>query len=94
MGHDCDLLADFTPASRASVREILRPVSILVRCMATSRVGTGEMEDINAFRLAGQLKSTNIFHAAGLHELKYGFDGEFVQYGDKVWYSGPDALAC
>jgi hypothetical protein len=52
--------------------------------------GYGEMEDINAFRLAGQLKSTNIFHAAGLHELKYGFDGEFVQYGDKVWYSGPD----
>jgi hypothetical protein len=52
--------------------------------------GYGEMEDINAFRLAGQLKSTNIFHAAGLHELKYGFDGELVQYGDKIWYSGLD----
>jgi Carboxypeptidase regulatory-like domain len=52
--------------------------------------GYGEMEDINALRLAGQLKSTNIFHAAGLHELKYGFDGELVQYGDKVWYSGTD----
>jgi hypothetical protein len=52
--------------------------------------GYGQMEDINALRLAGQLKSTNIFHAAGLHELKYGADGEFVQYGDKVWYSGPD----
>jgi hypothetical protein len=52
--------------------------------------GYGEIQDINAFRLAGQLKSTNIFHAAGLHELKYGFDGELVQYGDKVSYSGSD----
>jgi hypothetical protein len=52
--------------------------------------GYGVMRDIDAFRLAGQLKSTNIFHAAGLHELKYGFDGEFIQYEDARWNSGPD----
>jgi len=48
------------------------------------------MREIEAFRLAAQLKSTNIFHAGGLHELKSGFDGEYVQYSDKMWNSGPD----
>jgi hypothetical protein len=52
--------------------------------------GYGSMRDIDAFRLAGQLKSTNVFHAGGLHELKSGFDGEYVEYRDKVWNSGPD----
>jgi hypothetical protein len=52
--------------------------------------GYGIMRDIDAFRLAGQLKSTNIFHGGGLHELKYGFDGEFIQYEDARWSSGPD----
>jgi hypothetical protein len=52
--------------------------------------GYGTMYDTDAFRLAGQLKSTNIFHGGGLHELKYGLDGELVQYHDKVWNSGPD----
>jgi len=50
--------------------------------------GYGVLRDIDAFRLAGQLKSTNIFHEAGLHELKYGFDGEFIQYEDARWNSG------
>ncbi|MGC9983464.1 MAG: TonB-dependent receptor [Polyangia bacterium] len=52
--------------------------------------GYGVMRSIEAYRLAGQFKSTNIFHAGGLHELKYGFDGEFVRYQDAVWNSGPD----
>jgi hypothetical protein len=52
--------------------------------------GYGVMREIEAFRLAAQLKSTNIFHAGGLHELKSGFDGEYVQYSDKMWNSGPD----
>jgi len=52
--------------------------------------GYGVMRDISAFRLAGQLKSTNIFTALGLHELKYGFDYEFVQYDDTRWNSGID----
>jgi Carboxypeptidase regulatory-like domain len=52
--------------------------------------GYGVLRAIEAFRLAGQFKSTNIFHAGGLHELKYGFDGELVQYDDKRWNSGPD----
>jgi len=52
--------------------------------------GYGVLRDIDAFRLAGQLKSTNIFHALGLHELKYGFDGEFIQYEDARWNSGAD----
>jgi len=82
-----------TPASRASVRQILLPVSILVAVYGYQSGGYGEMEDINAFRLAGQLKSTNIFHAAGLHELKYGFDGELVQYGDRSGILGWTALA-
>jgi len=30
------------------------------------------------------------FSRRRLHELKYGFDGELVQYGDKIWYSGLD----
>lgn len=51
--------------------------------------GYGVLRDVDAFRLAGQLKSTNIFHDAGLHVLKYGFDGEFVQYEDARWNSGP-----
>jgi hypothetical protein len=50
--------------------------------------GYGPMYDTSAFRLAGQVKSTNIFTALGLHELKYGFDYEFNQYDDKVWNSG------
>ncbi len=52
--------------------------------------GYGTARHIEAFRVAGQIKGTNIFHALGLHELKYGFDGELVQYRDKVWNSGPD----
>jgi hypothetical protein len=52
--------------------------------------GYGTMRDIDAFRLAGQLKSTNIFHGLGLHELKYGVDGEFVQFRDQRWNSGSD----
>jgi hypothetical protein len=52
--------------------------------------GYGTMRDIDAFRLAAQVKSTNVFHGGGLHELKYGFDGEMVQYQDARWNSGPD----
>jgi hypothetical protein len=52
--------------------------------------GYGMNYDVDAFRLAGQIKSTNIFHGGGLHELKYGFDGELVQYRDRFWNSGPD----
>ena len=52
--------------------------------------GYGEMSDVSAIRLAGQIKSTNIFTALGLHELKYGVDYELNQYDEKVWYSGVD----
>jgi Carboxypeptidase regulatory-like domain len=52
--------------------------------------GYGTMHDVSAFRVAGQIKSTNIFSAMGLHELKYGIDYEFNQYDDKVAYSGLD----
>jgi hypothetical protein len=52
--------------------------------------GYGMNYDVDAFRLAGQIKSTNIFHGGGLHELKYGFDNEFVQYQNRFWNSGPD----
>lgn len=52
--------------------------------------GYGIMRDISAFRLAGQIKSTNVFSAFGLHELKYGIDYELNQYDDKVWNSGVD----
>jgi hypothetical protein len=52
--------------------------------------GYGMNYDVDAFRLAGQIKSTNIFHGGGRHELKYGFDGEFVQYQNRFWNSGPD----
>jgi hypothetical protein len=45
-------------------------------------------DDVSAIRLAGQIKSTNIFTALGLHELKYGIDYEVNQYDEKVWYSG------
>jgi hypothetical protein len=48
------------------------------------------MTDVSAIRLAGQIKSTNIFTALGLHELKYGIDYEINQYDEKVWYSGQD----
>jgi len=52
--------------------------------------GYGEMEDINAFPPGGTAQEHQHFSRAGLHELKYGFDGELVQYGDKIWYSGLD----
>jgi outer membrane receptor protein involved in Fe transport len=52
--------------------------------------GYGTSRDIDAFRLAAQMKSTNIFHGLGLHELKYGVDSEFVQFRDQRWNSGPD----
>lgn len=52
--------------------------------------GYGIMREISAYRLAGQIKSTNIFEGLGLHELKYGVDYEFVQYDDKRWNSGTD----
>jgi hypothetical protein len=48
------------------------------------------MRNVDAYRLAGQIKSTNVFHGGGLHELKVGFDGEFIQYRDIRWDSGPD----
>lgn len=50
--------------------------------------GYGQMSDVSAIRLAGQIKSTNVFTALGLHELKYGLDYEVNQYDEKVWYSG------
>ncbi len=52
--------------------------------------GYGVLRDVSASRWAGQIKSTNVFTAAGLHELKEGFDFEFNQYDDKVWNSGLD----
>jgi hypothetical protein len=52
--------------------------------------GFGIMREISARRLAGQLKSTNVFSALGLHELKYGIDFEFNWYDDKRWNSGID----
>jgi len=52
--------------------------------------GNGVMRDISAFRLAGQIKGTNIFEGLGLHELKYGMDYEFIQYDDRRWNSGMD----
>lgn len=52
--------------------------------------GFGIMREIEAFRLAGQIKSTHIFSGLGTHELKYGLDYEFIQYDDKRWDSGRD----
>jgi hypothetical protein len=52
--------------------------------------GYGQMSEVSAIRLAGQIKSTNVFSAFGLHELKYGLDYEVNQYDEKVWYSGVD----
>jgi hypothetical protein len=52
--------------------------------------GFGFMRDVSAYRLAGQIKSTNIFTALGLHELKYGIDYEFNQYASTVRGSGID----
>jgi hypothetical protein len=52
--------------------------------------GYGIMHDVSAYRLAGQVKSTNIFSALGLHELKVGIDYEFNQYKEKLWNSGLD----
>jgi hypothetical protein len=52
--------------------------------------GYGQMTDVSAIRLAGQIKSTNVFTVLGLHELKYGLDYEVNQYDEKVWYSGVD----
>jgi hypothetical protein len=52
--------------------------------------GYGQMSDVSAIRIAGQIKSTNVFSAMGLHELKYGLDYEVNQYDEKVWYSGLD----
>jgi hypothetical protein len=52
--------------------------------------GYGQMTDVSAIRLAGQIKSTNVFSMLGLHELKYGIDYEINQYDEKVWYSGQD----
>jgi hypothetical protein len=52
--------------------------------------GYGEMSDVSAIRVAGQIKSTNVFEALGMHELKYGLDYEVNQYDEKVWYSGVD----
>jgi hypothetical protein len=52
--------------------------------------GFGVMREISAYRLAGQVRFTNVFSALGLHELKYGVDYEFNQYDDKRWNSGLD----
>jgi hypothetical protein len=50
--------------------------------------GYGIMHDVSAFRLAGQIKSTNVFSALGLHELRYGIDYELNQYDDRMSNSG------
>ena len=52
--------------------------------------GYGQMSDVSATRIAGQIKSTNVFEVLGLHELMYGFDYEVNQYDEKVWYSVAD----
>jgi hypothetical protein len=52
--------------------------------------GYGIVHDVSALRLAGQLKSTNVFSAMGAHELKYGIDYEFNQYDDEIANSGPN----
>ncbi len=52
--------------------------------------GYGVMRDLSAYRLAGQIKFTNVFSALGAHVLKYGVDYELNQYDDKRWSSGMD----
>lgn len=52
--------------------------------------GYGVMRELSAYRVAGQIKLTNVFTALGAHELKYGVDYEFNQYDDKRWNSGMD----
>lgn len=52
--------------------------------------GYGVLRDVSAYRLAGQVKLTNIFTALGLHQLSYGLDYEINQYHDKRWVSGVD----
>lgn len=52
--------------------------------------GYGVMRETSAYRLAGQIRLTNVFTALGLHELRYGVDYEINQYNDQLWPSGVD----
>lgn len=52
--------------------------------------GYGVLRDVQAYRLAGQLKGTFIFSWMGIHELKSGIDYEVNSYDDKRWVSGVD----
>jgi hypothetical protein len=83
-------LAQFNPLVASLCKD--DPVTGFQRCPVQryQSGGYGNLTDVSAIRLAGQLKSTNIFSALGLHELKYGIDYELNQYDEKSWYSGPD----
>lgn len=50
--------------------------------------GFGPIRELSASRWAGQIKSTNVFNALGVHELKYGVDYEYNQFDSSVWISG------
>jgi Carboxypeptidase regulatory-like domain len=83
-------LAQFNPLVASLCQD--DPVTGFQRCpvQGYQSGGYGNLTDVSAIRLAGQIKSTNIFSALGLHELKYGIDYELNQYDEKSWYSGPD----
>jgi hypothetical protein len=83
-------LAQFNPQVAGLCQD--DPVTGFQRCpvQGYQSGGYGNLTDVSAIRLAGQIKSTNIFSALGLHELKYGIDYELNQYDEKSWYSGVD----
>jgi hypothetical protein len=51
--------------------------------------GFGYLNDVSAWRLNGQLKSTNTFYLGGRHELKYGGDYELNRYSNERSFTGP-----
>jgi len=51
--------------------------------------GIGEIDTSSAFRWSAELKSTNVFEAAGRHELKYGWHLDFNTMDFSRGYTGP-----
>jgi hypothetical protein len=53
------------------------------------RGGFGQVKDFTAERSQVEIKSTNIFYAAGHAELKYGWRLEYTHFDQDRYYSGP-----
>jgi hypothetical protein len=75
---------------KAGVGPLPAPISAYPHCRVTSYTsgGPGFLDAQKVDRYSGRLALTNLFRAAGHHEVKYGIDYEFLRFQHDKHYTG------